>query len=200
MKDDLTIQIDQYQMLDEVIQDDIIAYLIEEKELTLSYEIVQKIKKMILSKRPNQSYHLNKNFEFVKAYNQASIKPIIKVINQKYEVVEGKNKLKNMAIFTLLYKSDAITEEFTKLCYNKLAFPLWLRHREDGDTLAYDYGHKKLKKLLIDLKITNEERSNLWVLTDSNNLILWVQNYYTNQTLGQDKALYFNLKGVKKNA
>jgi tRNA(Ile)-lysidine synthase len=200
IKEDMIIPIDTYEALDDAIQDDIIAYLIEANDLSLSFEIIQKIKKMLLSKRPNQVYRLSKSFEFVKTYNKAQIKPIHLISKVKYELLEGENKLENMAIFTLLYNSSAITEEFFKLCYNKLAFPLWLRHREDGDLLAYDYGHKKLKKLLIDLKLSNEDRNNLWVLTDSDNQILWVQNHYVNQTLGQDNEIYFKVKEVKPNA
>ncbi|OHE35127.1 MAG: tRNA lysidine(34) synthetase TilS [Tenericutes bacterium GWE2_38_8] len=200
IKEDMSIPIDLYKTWDETIQDDAIAYLIEDYDLSLSFEIVQKIKKMILSNRPNQTYRLSKNCEFVKSYNKASIKTYKPISKVKYELKEGENKLENMAIFTLLYKSNAITEEFSKLCYNKLAFPLRLRHREDGDLLTYDYGHKKLKKLLIDLKISNEDRNNLWVLTDSDNQILWVQNHYVNQTLGQEKEIYFKVKEVKPNA
>jgi len=200
IKEDLVVPIEVYETLDDAIQDDIIAYLIEEHDLTLSFEIIQKIKKMILSKRPNQTYRLSKNYEFVKSYDKAMIKQIRVISTIKYELSEGENKLENMAIFTLLYKSKAITEEFSKLCYNKLAFPLWLRHREDGDLLAYDYGHKKLKKLLIDLKLSNEERNNLWVLTDNDHQILWVQNYYVNQTLGQDNEIFFKINEVKQHA
>ncbi|HCZ23355.1 MAG TPA: hypothetical protein DHV05_00620 [Acholeplasmataceae bacterium] len=105
-----------------------------------------------------------------------------------------------MAIFTLLSKTIANTEEFTKLCYNKLAFPLILRHRTEGDQLAYSYGHKKLKKLLIDEKVPMDIRDKLWVLTDHDGTILWVQNHYLNQTLGQELTLYFKLKEVRKHA
>lgn len=200
MKKDHMIKISQYVTYDEAIQDDIIAYMIESEHLTLNYEIIQKIKKLLLSKKPNQMFKLSKDHAFVKAYDQAYIKTLSVVKPIKIKVAEGENNLLNMAIFTFLSKTDTNTEEFTKLCYNKLAFPLWLRHREDGDLLAYAYGHKKLKKLLIDQKVPNEERKKLWVLTDNDDRILWVENYYLNQTLGESKTIYFQLKGVKKHA
>ena len=40
-----------------------------------------------------------------------------------------------------------------------------------------------------------KKRDALWVLTDNNNEILWVENYYLNQTLGQEKTLYIKPKG-----
>ena len=46
---------------------------------------------------------------------------------------EGENKLANKDNFTFLTNSNTHTEDLEKLCYNKLAFPLWLRHRENGD-------------------------------------------------------------------
>ena len=197
---DKIINIEQYKSYDEAIQDDIIAYFIESEHLTLTNEIIQKVKKILLSKKPNQVFKLSKNHSFVKAYNQAYIKTLSLIKPVRIKLHEGENDLLNMAIFTFFHNSDAITEEFSKLCYNKLAFPLWIRHREDGDLLAFEYGHKKLKKLLIDLKIPNEDRKKLWILTDNDDHILWVQNYYINQTLGESKTLFFQLKGVKKHA
>lgn len=200
IKENMIIPVEEFKTWDEAIKDDSIAYLIEHYELTLTTEIIQKIKKMILSKRPNPSFKLNKDYAFVKTYKEAYIKTLTSVAKVKIEIKEGKNKILNMAIFTFLNKSSTNTADFNKLCYNKLAFPLWLRHREDGDLLAYEYGHKKLKKLLIDHKVPMEERNNLWVLTDNEGLILWVEKYYLNQTLGNENNLYFKYEEVKKNA
>ncbi len=200
IKENMIIPVEEFRSWDEAIKDDSIAYLIEHYKLTLSTEIIHKIKKMLLSKRPNPSFKLNKDYAFVKTYKDAYIKRFEIIEPAMLEVKEGPNKILNMAIFTFLHKSNSNTAEFNKLCYNKLAFPLWLRHREDGDLLAFEYGHKKLKKLLIDHKVPMEERNNLWVLTDSNDIILWVEKYYLNQTLGHDHELYFKYDEVKKNA
>jgi tRNA(Ile)-lysidine synthetase-like protein len=105
-----------------------------------------------------------------------------------------------VAKFTFLSKSTVKNDDLVKLCYNELAFPLWLRHREEGDVLAFDYGHKKLKKLFIDKKIPMKDRDQLWVLTDNDNTILWVQNHYVNMTLGDENSLYFKLNEVKTHA
>lgn len=200
LKDDMIIHLDQYKTCDAAIMDDMIAYVIENHNLPLSNEAIQKIKKMLLSNKPNQIYKLNKDYALIKAYDKAYIKKLSSIKPVKIKIKEGVNDLLNMAIFTFSLKSEANTEDFIKLCYNKLAFPLWIRHREDGDLLAFEYGHKKLKKLLIDLKIPNEERQRLWVLTDKDNYILWVEKYYVNQTLGDSNTLYFQLKEVKKHA
>lgn len=182
------------------VQDDMIAYLIEQSSTSFTYETVQQIKHILLSKKPNQNYTLSKTLSFVKVYDKALIKPFNEVKPFKIPLKEGMNKLQNMAIFTFFLNSNSNTAEFTKLCYNELAFPLWIRHREDGDLLAYEFGHKKLKKLLIDLKVPMEERDHLWVLTDNNNQILWVEKHYLNQTLGNQQTAYIELKGDQKHA
>ena len=194
------IMINQFISWDGALQDDAIAYVIESENIPITYDKIQKIKGMLLNNKPNASYRLNHVYAFIKSYQEAFIKPLTEIDCTKYTLNEGTNYLKNVAIFTLLSNSGTITEEFIKLCYNKLAFPLTLRHRQDGDELHYDYGHKKLKKLLIDKKIPMLKRQQLWVLTDSHNTILWVQDLYVNQTLGDQHVIYFHLNEVKKDA
>lgn len=189
-----TIDLNIYKSLDEVIQEDIIAYLIEKKNLNLSFDLIQKIKLLLLQDKPNLTYPLSSHYYVVKAYDQAFIKRINTPKNIKIQVSEGENKLANKDNFTFLTNSNTHTEDLEKLCYNKLAFPLWLRHRENGDKLAYKFGHKKLKDLLIDKKIPMEKRDALWILTDNDNQILWVQDLYTNQMLGDKHCIYFQLK------
>ena len=189
------INIPQYKTLSLAIQEDMIAYQLELNKLSFTYVTIQKLREIILSRKPNQTYRLENDFQFFKAYDKAYIKPFSATIKTKICVKEGQNRLGNRTFFTFFPISNQVTAEFTKLCYNELAFPLWLRLREDGDTLAYDYGHKKLKKLLIDKKVPMDERDHLWVLTDNNHQILWVQHYYLNTTLGTLNTCYFQFKG-----
>ncbi|MDX9691036.1 MAG: tRNA lysidine(34) synthetase TilS [Acholeplasmataceae bacterium] len=194
------INVNEYAEQPDAIQEDIIAYLLEQNKLSFTYETLQKIRRMLISKRPNQTYSLENKLKFVKAYDKAYIQPLSIQKQSKIMVKEGKNKLTKHTIFTFFPISSDLTEEFIKLCYNELAFPLWLRPREDGDILSYDYGHKKLKKLLIDKKVPMNERNQLWVLTDNNDQVLWVEKYYLNQTLGNDNSCYFQLKGETNHA
>jgi len=197
---DQKIPLKDFMTWDDAQQDDAIAYVIEYYDLNMTYDIVQKVKRMLMSSKPNVIYRLNRNHVFIKAYQDAFIKPLTDKDHSRFLIREGSTPIGNVAIFTLLTKTNANTEEFTKLCYNKLAFPLILRHRQEGDQLAYPYGHKKLKKLFIDEKVPMETREQLWVLTDGQGTILWVQNHYLNQVLGQEQTLYFHLKEVKKHA
>jgi bifunctional protein TilS/HprT len=182
-----------FTLLDEALKDDILAYLIESNHLKANYRALMKIKAMLGSNKPNQTFQLSTDLHFIKAYDKAYVKPLSSGLDVKIKLKEGLTRYKNMSIFTFFEYSDVVTEDFNKLCYNKLAFPLWLRYKNDGDVLTYDYGHKKLKKLLIDQKIPVQQRKNLWVLTDNDNQILWVDGLYSNQTLGESHTLYFKI-------
>ena len=190
----LTIDIPSFLTLDDAVQDDVIAYLLESFQVQLSYEKFQTLKDIIKNKPPNKTNNIEQKHFFIKNLNKDKIKPLEPVKDILIEVTKGDTKLPNMAIFTFFDNSPVKTEEIQKLCYNKLAFPLWLRYRKDGDTLSYIYGHKKLKKLLIDEKVPMIKRNQLLVLTDNDGDILWVQDYYINETLGKAHTLYFTIK------
>jgi bifunctional protein TilS/HprT len=182
---------------DEAVQDDAIAYLIEKNNLNFSYRVVQKIKSIMASKRPNLTHPLNNRYTFVKSYDEAYVERL-KPINQKrVQLQPGKVFFENVAIFTFLDDSDPKTAEATKLCYNKLAFPLWIRHRRDGDLLSYSYGHKKLKKLLIDRKVPLEKRRELLIITDNEDNILYIPGFYQNETLGDENEIFFLVEQEK---
>ncbi len=191
---DMSLDIRRFEYLDRALQEDILAYLLENQKITFNFEMIQNMRNMLLSKKPNQRFALSNNHVLIKSYDEAKI--IKQIPHQPICVAlkEGTTKIKNVALFTFFINSNSNTADFYKLCYNELAFPLWLRHRKDGDLLRYDYGHKKLKKLLIDQKIPTETRDQLLILTDNNHQILWVEGLYTNQTLGQTNTLYFKLK------
>jgi len=191
------IDVNVFKEQDIAIQEDMIAYLLENKQINTSYDIVIAIKNMILSEKPNQAIDLSHQYQFIKAYDKSYVSSKKVTKDVKYEVKHGETKLPNNVIFTFLDNSNTPTEDLEKLCYNKLAFPLWIRHRQNGDKLTYNFGHKKLKDLLIDKKIPMEKRNAIWVLTDNENNILWVQDLYLNQTLGKQNTIYFKLKETK---
>jgi len=199
-KENVIIDLNLFSLQLDAVQEDMIAYVCEHYKVNFTYETLINIKNMLLSKKPNQSYNLENNYVFIKSYDKACIEPFSHLKKQKIMVKEGKNKLGNHVFFTFFPISSDLTQKYTKLCYNELAFPLWLRPREDGDVLTYDFGHKKLKKLLIDKKVPMNERGRLWVLTDNNNQVLWVEKYYLNQTLGKNHECYFQLEGESEHA
>ena len=53
-------------------------------------------------------------------------------------------------------------------------FPLVLRPWQPGDRARMPYGHKKVKKLLLEARIPAHRRNRLAVLTDASGLVLWI--------------------------
>jgi tRNA(Ile)-lysidine synthase len=58
----------------------------------------------------------------------------------------------------------------TFLCYNSLCVPLRVRNRIAGDRV----GTVKVKKLMIDAKITLADRDSWPVIVDANDVVIWV--------------------------
>lgn len=52
--------------------------------------------------------------------------------------------------------------------------PLQIRHRQPGDRLKIRAGHQKVKRILSDQKIPQQQRDQLWVIATQQNLVLWL--------------------------
>lgn len=51
---------------------------------------------------------------------------------------------------------------------------LWVRHRQPGDKLLTTSGSQKVKKILIDHKVTSSQRAQVWLVGQKSNEVLWV--------------------------
>ncbi|MGI6782484.1 MAG: tRNA lysidine(34) synthetase TilS [Acholeplasmataceae bacterium] len=194
------IDIPKFKLLSQAVQDDVIAYFLETNNVNLNYRLVEKIRDVLLSKKPNQTINLSNSLQLVKFYEKAEIKPASEFYFKKIKIKESDTKSK-VHLDEFSYSSKKINTDSlqVEISYDQMEFPLWARNRLDGDVLEYDYGHKKLKKLLIDEKLPMEERQNLWIITDNQDRILWIPNYYINQNLGTGKSLYITYYGGKNN-
>lgn len=194
---DYILDIPSFSEKNSLVKEDILAITLEHYDLPVFTKRLYQMLKIISSNRPNQKLYLNNHYYFIKAYDKAYIKHLddLKQVAFKVKVSEGTTILPNMDAFTLFYDADNNSKHYTKLCYNKLAFPLYLRTRKSDDVLTYPYGHKKLSRLLIDRKVPKEHREKIILLCDANDEILWIKDLYLNQTLGNDNCLYLELEG-----
>jgi tRNA(Ile)-lysidine synthetase-like protein len=193
------IDIPQFKELSRAVQDDVVAYLLERNEVNLNYRLVEQIRDVLLSDKPNQTIDLSNQLQLVKFYDQAEIKPTTEFYFKKIQIKEVDPK-STTNIDEFSYSNTKINTSCLqiKINYDQIEFPLWARNRLDGDILEYDYGRKKLKKFLIDEKIPMEERQNLWIITDNQDRILWIPKYYLNQNMGDAKSLYITFYGGKE--
>ncbi|MFD1317797.1 tRNA lysidine(34) synthetase TilS [Loigolactobacillus zhaoyuanensis] len=68
--------------------------------------------------------------------------------------------------------------------------PLQIRHRQPGDRLPLRHGHQKIKRILSDKKIPQQQRERLWLITTQQNTVLWL--------LGVKKSQLFNPQQTDK--
>ncbi len=104
-------------------------------------------------------------------------------LNDEFEISEGILEIKypiKLQLDLLNNKNTTIikTKNTANLNYEKLIFPLKLRHWIDGDKFM-PFGMNKFKKLsnyFSDNKFSILDKENTWVLTDNENNIIWIVN------------------------
>lgn len=185
------IPLDKYNDLDDAIKSDLIAYLLELEKINCNFNIIMQIKDLLNNPKPNLELVLSNGYFFIKDYNTFQIKKKdlkVKKISQTVKEYNPKNK----QIISFSYQDEKFLKPNGKITFNEgdIIFPLKYRTRLDGDDLDFHYGTKKLSRFLIDKKIPVDLRDKLVLLVDSNNKILWIPNFYLNQTLKGSKTIY----------
>lgn len=177
---------------DIAVQNEMINQLFVLNNIESNYQLISKIRETLLNGSSNNTYDLKGGFQFIKTYNNVFIKAKSENKNFNIKLTNTINHIPNVGNITFFHGSAKRPNNTVKLWYNILSLPLVARRRKPGDTLTFPYGTKKLKKHLMDLKIPPYKREELWLLTDSDNNIIWISDgVYTNQTLGSNNLLEF---------
>lgn len=176
-----------------LIKRETIVILLEKYQITFNKNTLDTLLNILESDRPNLTYNLSDDYLFIKSYNQIFITKDLETITFEVILNKNDNHLPNMKKITFLNNLSDNNKFNHKICYNNISLPLIARTRKNGDVLMFSYGKKKLKDYLIDLKIPRIKRDELIIITDSNNTILWVEDIYTNQTIGSENEIYFKI-------
>ncbi len=172
-----------YKKLDKAIQTDVLLYLFELNDILPNFELISSIHQaLVQNQKPNLFFDLKNDFVLIKNYQVAFI--------------EKRKYLHENLVLPQVIVSDNLKvfkEDYVEICYNKLDYPLSVRHRKDGDILNFPFGRKKLKDFLIDKKVPLQKRDDLWLVVDSNDQIIWIPNLYLNQVLGTKNKIYLSL-------
>jgi len=136
----------------------------------------------------SNEYQLIKDRKFLILAKQSSDNKTIHLIDIKQKKVLLENAEIDIQLdhFDKPFESNAFqnylpkNENIAKLHYNKLAFPLRLRHWQQGD-FFYPLGMKRKKKKLsnffIDNKLSKIDKEKIWVLEDDKKRIVWIIGY-----------------------
>lgn len=177
--------------LDDAIKKDVIAYLLENKDISFTYNKIEEIISFLETSGPNSYYDLGKNYIFKKVYKKVFLelkKEPIKV-NQELNL-NAFNVLNDNTVILFSNDLEHLDNYKVVLCYNKLALPLFVRNRKPKDTLYFPYGHKKIKDFYIDKKVSKQIRDSDLLIVDSNNQVLAILGkYYNENPNNKDKIL-----------
>jgi tRNA(Ile)-lysidine synthase len=169
---------------DTFLQKELIKKELKNKDINLSFGLIEEILQQLFSKKPNISYKISKTCSLIKEYdkfyfelNKYSQEQIIK--NSFLSL--GKNSFKNFSINIYQTSSYISFSSLDKICIDEEKInidSLELRKRQKGDLfqpLGMN-GHKKLKNFFIDLKIPTKERNKIKIVSDKNGII-WIIGY-----------------------
>ena len=171
---------------------DIINYICDSNNILSNDNKICDILQLIENPRPNLTYDLNGEFQFVKAYDYCYIKKIETKENVNVQInISDELEIKDYGLFTLNDYCDD-NDTFIKVSYDE-PLPLTIRKRRDGDRLIIGNGHKKLKDFLIDKKVPKEIRDDLLIVTNALNEIIWVMGYYKKRC-DEEKSLILSFK------
>jgi tRNA(Ile)-lysidine synthase/bifunctional protein TilS/HprT len=186
-----------FNKLNITVKKDIILFLLEKNKVNKNFTLINNIIKGLENiKKPFIIWKLNQKFEIIKKYNFFTF--------QKKEL-EKKNNLENKKLKKKELIPSIRCSQDKKLlsnCFiiqkiyfdsNNIRPPFQLRKRKPGDILKFNFGTQKLRKFFINQKIILPERNKIWIITDQNNLILWIPKFYVNKTLGQKNFFYLGL-------
>lgn len=156
-----------YSILEQYYQDDLM--LISDRHAELIYQL-------ITSKRANVAIHLPNNIRAIKSYdNFQLVSTPTGVKEYEIELIHYIN-LPNGKNIEMVSESDTDDNNICRLSSCEVKFPLHVRSRKDGDKIQIKgmLGHKKIKDIFIDEKISLKEREQWPVVVDSANTIVWL--------------------------
>lgn len=153
-----------------------------EKELSeLSEKKLHQVEQFLTNKNKPQGFiklefniFLTKNYDFFYFENKKK-QDVKSQINYQLELNCWKvlNDKESIGVFEC-FKQDVL-ENDDFFCFSNLALmPLMVRHREVGDKIHTEVGTQKVKKILIDKKVSKEVRNKIWIVTTKENHILWI--------------------------
>lgn len=143
-------------------------------------QIFQIIQLLSNNKKPTGVVQLSKNVKFVKSYQQIYLENSTKITNTLQvlpSIMLKLNQWQNFAKSTYLW-SDYEPNNDDHYFSFQLKLPtsqIYLRPVKTSDKLALISGHKLLRRLAIDEKLSTFERQNMQVLATSDDVIIAVK-------------------------
>lgn len=143
-------------------------------------QILQVIKLLHNDKKPIGRVELSKNVNLVKSYQHIHLENSTKMTNTLQilpPIMLKLNQWQNFAKNTFLWTNSEPNSDDQSVSFNLAQLPtqLYLRPVKTSDKLALIHGHKKLRRLAIDEKLSTLERQEMQVLATQNDEVIAVK-------------------------
>ena len=156
-----------YKVLESFYEDDLV--LISDSHIKIIFDLIK-------SRKPNSFIYLPNNIKVIKEYNKLIFKKETDQIDN-YEIeLTDYVELSSGKKIVKIEESDINNNNYCRLCYDDVVFPLHVRTRKDGDKMVIKNmtGYRKLKDIFMDCKVPLKERDKWPVVVDSKDEIVWL--------------------------
>ncbi|MGR3742266.1 tRNA lysidine(34) synthetase TilS [Companilactobacillus sp. DQM5] len=157
---------------------------------------IKQISTCVKSKKPNMEVYLDDELRFIKDHDKFSI--------EKEDSFDGLNlelpmneKIAINDIQTALITDEFKTTNSIKINVDEYPSRIVLRTRQPGDVLLLSNNkHQKLKKRMIDLKLSKKQKENALILAFDDKIV-WVDGIYniSNYEKNKNRNFYLQIKG-----
>ena len=179
-RDDLSFSISKFKTIDPFIQKEIIAKMLssfyQDDLVLITEKHIYLILNLIRRKSSSSVIQLPNEVEAVKSYDQFYLRKVVATINSYDIEISSYVKLPNGHVLTKEKECNENGNHVIRLSSKELKLPLFVRTRKVGDKIALkgQSGHKKVKDILIDEKISLSDRE-LWpIVVDSKGEIVFI--------------------------
>lgn len=177
---DNTIDINKYFELEELLQTRVIYKILEDvfqdDLMLVNDRHVKLVRDLITSKKKNTYIYLPRGKRLVKSYDYVEIvSSIDEVTSYEIELIDYA-VLPNGKHLEVVNECSDNSNNVCRLSSSDVSLPLYVRTRKHGDTMSLMgmNGHKKVKDIFIDKKISLSDRE-LWpVVVDSKGVVVWL--------------------------
>lgn len=182
------IVVGEFNILNIALKKDIISLVLEQNDINRNVRIIDNILELLQDTRGTKEISLSNSSKLVRSYNEAFI-------------VKNRDNIENKVLLNLndkvkfgkylFYFSKSMpqnNEKFIKLCYNSLELPLVIRSREESDEIKLEFGTKKVSRVLIDCKVSKENRPNIPLIFNGNGDLLWIYDYKKSKLVSLSKG------------
>lgn len=176
------LNLNEFNKIDNFMQKNILYYILnnvyDNTTNIIKETHINNILKLIDSNNTNATLNLPKNIVIIKEYTKLIFKSDVLNNQKQFKIKLQKHNNINNHIIDIITNSEENGNNICRLDSSELSLPLYIRNKNDGDTIEVLglKGKKKIKNIFIEKKIPINKRIGYPILVDSNDKILWVPN------------------------